>query len=205
MSAEMVRDTALKVSGLLVDRQGGQSVKPPQPSGYYRHLNFPVRTYQSDMDEEQWRRGVYVHWQRQYLHPMLRAFDGPTREECTARRTESNTPLAALVLMNDPTYVEASRAFAQRVLQREFPGDRAGIAFAMREATARVPSDREISVLEELLRSSRAAYALDGEGVSALLAVGSSPVDSSLDPVELAAWTQVTRTILNLHETITRE
>ena len=158
-----------------------------------------------DMDEEQWRRGVYVHWQRQYLHPMLRAFDGPTREECTARRTESNTPLAALVLMNDPTYVEASRAFAQRMLAQQVAGDRERIVFAMREAVARHPSPEEVAVLERLLGRQRVVHAADPEATEALLSVGRSPRDPALDPVELAAWTHVGRTILNLHETITRE
>src|SRR5262245_42094523 len=98
LPAEMVRDNALAASGLLVVDVGGGVAKPYQPAGYYRHLNFPKREYVSDTDVRQWRRGVYVHWQRQYLHPMLRAFDAPVREECTAQRPRSNTPLAALVL-----------------------------------------------------------------------------------------------------------
>ena len=91
LSAEMIRDTVLSLSGLLVRDIGGPSVKPPQPDGYYRHLNFPPRRYKADKGEAQWRRGVYVHWQRQFLHPMLRAFDAPTREECTTQRPVSNT------------------------------------------------------------------------------------------------------------------
>ena len=205
MSAEMVRDAALKVSGLLVDRRGGPSVKPAQPAGYYRHLNFPVRSYMPDVDERQWRRGVYVHWQRQYLHPMLRAFDGPTREECTARRTESNTPLAALVLMNDPAFVEASRAFAQRLLELDGLTDEERIVFAMREAVARFPMEAEVALLMDLLERQRVIHAADPDATAALLAVGSSPRNPDLDPAEHAAWTHVTRTILNLHETITRE
>ncbi len=118
LPAEMVRDNALAVSGLLVDERGGASVRPYQPAGYYRHLNFPQRTYEHHTDERQWRRGVYVHWQRQFLHPMLKAFDAPSREECTAQRPRSNTPLAALVLLNDPTFVEAARAFAAETLSR---------------------------------------------------------------------------------------
>ena len=205
MSAEMVRDTALKVSGLLVDHRGGRSVKPPQPAGYYRHLNFPTRSYHPDTDESQWRRGVYVHWQRQFLHPMLRAFDAPTREECTARRTESNTPLAALVLMNDPTYVEAARAFAERVLLEAPADDAARISFAMREATARIPTPEEVGVLQGLLEASRLRYAEEPDAVEALLSVGSAPRSTAYTPAELAAWTHLTRTMLNLHETITRE
>ena len=107
----------LAISGLLVLDVGGPSVKPYQPAGYYRHLNFPKRKYVSDKGAKQYRRGVYVHWQRQYLHPMLKAFDAPTREECTAQRPRSNTPLAALVLLNDPTFVECARVFAQQIVK----------------------------------------------------------------------------------------
>ncbi|NNM30049.1 MAG: DUF1549 domain-containing protein, partial [Akkermansiaceae bacterium] len=109
LPAEMMRDNALAIAGLLVNEHGGKSVKPYQPAGYYRHLNFPPRKYAADTGAGQWRRGVYVHWQRQFLHPMLRAFDAPTREECTAERPRSNTPVAAMVLLNDPTFLEAAR------------------------------------------------------------------------------------------------
>ena len=116
LPAEMVRDNALAISGLLVLDQGGLPAKPYQPEGYYRHLNFPTRKYVAHLDERQWRRGLYVHWQRQFLHPMMKAMDAPSREECTAQRPRSNTPTAALVLLNDPTFVEAARAFAARIL-----------------------------------------------------------------------------------------
>ena len=205
LPAEMVRDTALSVSGLLVDQQGGRSVKPPQPSGYYTHLNFPKRQYMPDMNAQQWRRGVYVHWQRQYLHPMLRAFDAPTREECTAQRAQSNTPLAALVLLNDPTFVEAARAFAERILREGFADDLEALQYAMRLATARVPTNQELEVLLSLLEENRIAYDQSEAEALALVSLGGAERDPMLDPRELAAWTQVTRAILNLHETMTRE
>jgi hypothetical protein len=205
LPAEMVRDIALQVSGLLVDHVGGPSAKPPQPAGYYRHLNFPPRRYRADQDRDRWRRGVYVHWQRQFLHPMLRAFDAPTREECTAQRPISNTPLAALTLMNDPVFVEAARAFAQRALQAKFGNDRDRIAWAMREATARTPSAAEVDVLRKLLVAGRKHFAKNPKAAAALLAVGHSPRDASIVVIEHAAWTQLTRTILNLHETISRD
>ena len=205
LPAEMVRDTALAVSGLLVDDIGGPSVKPRQPSGLYRHLNFPKRKYERDMGREQYRRGVYMHWQRQFLHPMLSAFDAPTREECTAQRAVSNTPLAALTLLNDPVFVEASRQFAERVL-RDGPGDdRARIAFAMREATGRVPDQGEAAVLESLLSGNLEYYEMNDGEAESLITVGDSPRDESIDAGTLAAWTQVCRAILNLHETMTRE
>ncbi|HAG55275.1 MAG TPA: hypothetical protein DCL17_02600, partial [Dehalococcoidia bacterium] len=110
VEAELVRDAALFISGLLVDEIGGRSVKPYQPAGYWKHLNFPKRKWQHDKGSSQYRRGVYTHWQRTFLHPSLLAFDAPSREECTAERMVSNTPQAALALLNDPTYVEAARA-----------------------------------------------------------------------------------------------
>ncbi|MEE2889714.1 MAG: PSD1 and planctomycete cytochrome C domain-containing protein [Planctomycetota bacterium] len=205
LPAEMVRDMALSLSGLLVDRLGGPSVKPPQPAHYYRHLNFPPRRYKPDMNQEQWRRGVYVHWQRQFLHPMLLAFDAPVREDCTARRARSNTPLASLVLMNDPVFVEAARGFAQRILFLGLSNDEEAIAFAMREATCRQPNPKEVAVLTSFLVASREYFAANPDVAKSLLAVGSSPVPETSKPNELAAWAEVTRAILNLHETITRE
>ena len=118
LPAEMIRDNALAISGLLVLEDGGPSIKPYQPVGYYRHLNFPKRKYVSDTSDQQWRRGVYVHWQRQFLHPMMKAMDAPSREECTAQRPRSNTPNAALALLNDPTFIEAARMFAAHLLSR---------------------------------------------------------------------------------------
>ena len=119
LPAEMIRDSALSISDLLVHRYGGGSARPYQPKGYYQHLNFPKRSYKEDVSEGQYRRGVYMHWQRQFLHPMLRAFDAPRREECEPRRPISNTPLAALTLLNDPTFVESARALAMKVIRAE--------------------------------------------------------------------------------------
>ncbi|MBL9127617.1 MAG: PSD1 domain-containing protein, partial [Verrucomicrobiales bacterium] len=116
VDAELVRDTALAVSGLLVPTLGGPSVKPYQPDGYWENLNFPTRDYVHDTGESQYRRGLYTWWQRSFLHPSLLAFDAPSREECTAERNRSNIPQQALVLLNDPTYVEAARNFAARIL-----------------------------------------------------------------------------------------
>ena len=117
LDAEMVRDNALSISGLLVKKLGGNSVKPYQPGGYWSHLNFPKRSYKNSSGESLYRRGLYTYWCRTFLHPSLLAFDAPTREECTAERIRSNTPQQALVLLNDPVYVEAARVSAQRVEQ----------------------------------------------------------------------------------------
>jgi hypothetical protein len=204
LSAEMVRDNALALSGLLVLDVGGLSGKPYQPAGYYRHLNFPKREYKADTDRKQWRRGVYTHWQRQYLHPMLRAFDAPTREECTAQRPRSNTPLAALVLLNDPTFLEAARVFAQRTLAKGGMADAERVAFAFRAATSRVPDDVERGVLVKLLEKNRARYRADPKAAAEVIQVGQSPVPKDADAAELAAWTAVCRALLNLNETVSR-
>jgi len=201
--AELIRDHALAVSGLLVLEVGGASVRPYQPDGYYSHLNFPKRSYVSDADSRQWRRGVYMHWQRQFLHPALLAFDAATREECTAKRPISNTPKQSLVLLNDPTFVEAARNFAARILrERTSTADRLDRAFLL--AVARRPSDREGEVLTNLLNEHLEEYRADEEATKQLLSVGSSPLPSQGDLAELAAWTSLCRAILNLNETITR-
>ena len=202
--AEMIRDNALAVSGLLVRDIGGRSVKPYQPAGYYRHLNFPTRKYSSDTDEHQWRRGLYVHWQRQFLHPMLLAFDAPRREECTAQRPRSNTPLASLTLLNDPTFIEAARAFAQRILTDGGADDAARLNFAFENAVSRTPDAAERDILVTLLASARNSFQQDEAAATKLDSVGQSKADGSLDGRELAAWTTVARAILNLNETNTR-
>src|SRR2546428_843001 len=117
LDAEFVRDNALSISGLIVHKLGGPSVKPYQPAGYWENLNFPVREWANDTNENQWRRGLYTWWQRSYVHPAMLAFDAPTREECAADRVRSNIPQQALVLLNDPEFVEAARAFAARILK----------------------------------------------------------------------------------------
>ncbi|MBO0697870.1 MAG: DUF1553 domain-containing protein, partial [Zavarzinella sp.] len=205
LSAEMVRDNALAVAGLLNLEVGGASAKPYQPAGYYRHLNFPPREYKADTGARQWRRGVYVHWQRQYLHPMLKAFDAPAREECTAQRPRSNTPLAALVLLNDPTFIEAARAFAARVLARGDMADPERVAFAFRETTSRPPDDVERDVLLKLLEKNRGRYRADPKAAGEVIKIGLAPVPKGADPVELAAWTAVCRALLNLNETVSRD
>ncbi len=175
LPAESVRDNALAISGLLVREIGGPSVKPYQPAGYYRHLNFPTRKYTHHADKRQWRRGLYVHWQRQFLHPMLKAFDAPRREECTAQRSRSNTPLAALVLLNDPTFVEAAKFFAQRILKEGGSSTDSRLAFAFRQAVSREPDDFERKTLKQLFTT-----------------------PETRDEQE---WTTVARAILNLAET----
>lgn len=204
IDAEFVRDNALTISGLIVHQVGGDSVKPYQPAGYWRYLNFPTREWQHDKNQDQYRRGLYTYWQRTFLHPSLLAFDAPSREECTVERPRSNTPQQALVLLNDPTYVEAARAFAERVLRSNAKDIGGRIEFAMREALQRSPTPQEQKILADLLAQSLEHYRKEPKSAEALLKVGERPAAKELSPADIAAWTAVTRTILNLHETITR-
>ena len=204
LDAELIRDNALAVSGLLVDEIGGRSVKPYQPAGLLRHLNFPRRTYKQDTGNEQYRRGVYTHWQRQFLHPAMKSFDAPAREECTAERPRSNTPLAALVLLNDPSYVEAARVFAEQILSGEMTNDEERVTQAIQQALSREPNEQEINILTTLTQQQRAHYQTNPEAAKELIAIGLAPVNDSLDPIETAALLSATRAIMNMHEFITR-
>ena len=203
LDAELVRDNALTISGLLVTKIGGRSVRPYQPAGYWAYLNFPQREWQNGTGEELYRRGLYTHWQRQYLHPSLLAFDAPSREECTADRPRSNTPLQALVLLNDPSYVEAARSFAELILRHE--GDTAArLNYAFIRALSRPASAEELAVLEQFLTDQLSEYDADPAAAKELLSIGARPLPQDLPTTTLAAWTSVARAILNLHEVITR-
>ncbi len=204
LDAEMVRDGALKVAGLLSEKVGGPSVKPYQPRGYWAYLNFPPREWQNGTGNELYRRSLYTHWQRQYLHPAMLAFDAPGREECTADRPRSNTPLQSLVLMNDPEFVEAARSFAELTLTTGGKTTDERLNWAFRRAVSRRPTEAERAVLVRLVDSHAAEYAKDKEAVDRLLAIGAHPVAPGVDRSALAAWTSVCRTLLNLHEAITR-
>jgi hypothetical protein len=190
LDAEFIRDNALAVSGLLeTGIIGGPSVRPYQPEGYYQNLMFPDRDYTASTGSDQYRRGLYMHWQRTFLHPMLAAFDAPSREECSASRYQANSPQQALALLNDPSFVEAARAFAQRLLNEKPDADDASIIrHALRIALAREPRKGEVESLATFLQKQRATQKANATG----------------DAVELAAMTQLCRVILNLHETITR-
>jgi len=206
LDAEFVRDNALAISGLLSDDLiGGPSVKPYQPAGYYVNLNFPQRDYHADTNDEQYRRGVYMHWQRTFMHPMLAAFDAPSREECTADRLQSNSPQQALVLLNDPTFVEAARAFALRLTaERPQATDAERIQDAFRVALGRPTKPTELQSLTNFLAQQRTAYAAAPADATAFLKTGLSDHGDPAKAVELAAWAQTCRVILNLHETLTR-
>ena len=200
LDAEFIRDNALAVSGLLNRRVGGRSGKPYQPTGHYKELNFPKREYRPDADENQYRRGLYTHWQRTFLHPSMKAFDAPSREECAADRAQSNTPLQSLVLLNDPSYVEAAKALAVRIMESGEAGDRERVDFAYGKVFSRSPSGGEGDVLLAFLQDQKAHYKARPGQAHELLGIGLYSPPQDLQATELAAWTSVSRAILNKHE-----
>ena len=204
LDAEIVRDTALEVSGLLSRQVGGPSVKPYQPAGYWAALNFPPREWQNDHGERLYRRSLYTHWQRSFPHPSLLAFDAPSREECTVERPRSNIPQQALVLLNDPTYVEAARVFAARIIKEGGASDGDRLSWAYRQALSRAPNGEEQAILNDLLAKHTQHYTQDAKAAEQLVKTGESPVPADIPTPQLAAWTSVARAMLNLHETITR-
>ncbi len=204
LDGELVRDNALAVSGLLVARIGGPSVKPYQPARYWENLNFPPRDYVADQGESQYRRGLYTWRQRTFPHPSLLAFDAPSREACVAERVRSNIPQQALVLLNDPSYVEAARVFAGRILGECGGSTGERITWAWQQALQRDPTATELKAMQSLLENRLADYRSNSAAVDDLLKTGSAPVPPAMDRAELAAWTHVARVLLNLHETITR-
>jgi hypothetical protein len=208
LTAEMIRDSALAASGLLNGEIGGPSVFPYQPPGLWEEMafgeGFSVQSYEQSHGKDLYRRGMYTFWKRTVPPASMATFDAPDREKCTARRAQTNTPLQALVLLNDPTYVEAARALAERAALEGGHGEAARIAHAFRLATARRPTPREIAVLRALLGQQRTSFRRDRAAALELVGVGESPRRTRGDVAELAAWTMVASTILNLDETITK-
>lgn len=211
LPAELIRDQALAASGLLDDAIGGRSVSPYQPPGIWEELasredgkNWTAQSYEQGHGRDLYRRTMYTFWKRTAPPPSLVTFDAPDREICTVRRSRTNTPLQALVLWNDPTYVEAARKLAERMLREGGGASAERIAWAFRLATARRPGPREVAVLERLYQDQLARFRADAAAARKLLAVGESPCDERLDAAELAAWTIVASAILNLDETVTK-
>jgi hypothetical protein len=205
LDAEFVRDNALFVSGLLDPEVGGPSVYPYQPEGYYANLQFPSRDYLASTGPDQYRRGIYTHWQRTFLHPMLANFDAPAHDECTVDRPVSTTPQQALTLLNDPSFVEAARVLAEKILTvPNAKDDSARVNLAMETALLRPANTTEQESLLVFLAEQRSYYEANPDAAKKLLRIGRHPPDAALNPSEDAAWTTLARVILNLHETITR-
>ncbi len=210
LQAEFVRDLALSTSGLLTREVGGPSVFPYQPAGLWRELtergdskNWTAQFYVQSKGQDLYRRGMYTFWKRTSPPPTMQTFDAPDRETCTVRRSRTNTPLQALVLMNDPAFVEASRKLAERLVNEAKTTDER-IVLAFRLLTARRPTERESGVLRKLYEEQRAVYGKDAKAALKLLSVGESKRDGSLDAAELATWTMIASVVLNLDESLTR-
>lgn len=205
LQGEFIRDQALAISGLLNPEIGGASVKPYQPANIWNEvsLNGGLR-YSQDKGEKLYRRSMYTYWKRSSPMPNMLIFDAPSREKCVIQRQRTNTPLQALVTLNDPQFVEAGRAFAQRVLQSPEAKTEKRIDLAYRLAIARPAVQREIEILTRLLEENRAKFQEDPESAKKFLSAGESPRDESIDVIEHAAWTVVAQTILNLDEALTR-
>jgi hypothetical protein len=209
LSAEFIRDSALKISGLLVPRLGGPSVNPYTPGDLWREISHygstpaTAQTFVQDHGEKLYRRSLYTYWKRTVPPPNMVAFDAPNRETCIVARPSTTTPLQALVLLNDVQFVEASRAFAERIIAgSELDDDR--LRWAFTETTSRLPTDDELAVLTRALVRERGRYAADELAARAYLASGESPRNENIPPAEHAAWSQIAALLLNLSETVTR-
>lgn len=204
LPAEIIRDQALAASGLLVPKLGGPSVRPYQPDGLWEAVTYDGEvSYQQDSGEDLWRRSLYTFWKRQAPPPALLTFDSPTRETCVVNRPRTNTPLQALTLLNDVTFVEAGRALAADVLKQ--PGDdNSRLQTLFRRVTARRPDDGDHASLLALLNQQRGRFRADPSAASRYIASGESPAGRELDPVEVAAWSVTAHAVLCLDEAITR-
>ncbi len=208
LPAEMIRDTMLSASGLMNPKIGGQSVLPYQPPGLWEELafgaEFTAQVYQQSHGDDLYRRSMYTFWKRTMPPSTLSTFDAPDREKCVARRAVTNTPLQALALLNDTTYIEAARVLAQRVIREAGPNPAKRIDRAFVLALARQPQAEESKTIAALAKQKLADYRSQPEEAKKLVSVGESKV-APVDPAELAAWTMAMSVILNLDETITKE
>lgn len=207
LSAEQLRDQALYVSGLLVEKVGGPSVKPYQPEGLWQEVAMPesnTRLFVQGKGSELYRRSLYTYWKRAAPPPNMLTFDAPTREACTMRRPSTNTPLQALNLMNDVQYVEAARTLAQAAIKAT-SNDESRIGMIWRRTTGRTPTDAERSRIIASLGKFRDRFKADESDAKELIMHGESKADQSISPAELAAWTMVASAAFNLHESVTHE
>jgi hypothetical protein len=191
-----------------VEKLGGPPVKPPQPPGLWKAVAFVgsnTMNFVADRGVEKvHRRSLYTFWKRTSPPPQMTTFDAPSREACVARRERTNTPLQALLLLNDPQYVECARGLAERVLHEGGKADNERIAYLFRLATCRRPDAKEVAELQAALKDLRAEYTRDAEAAKKLIAVGESKPDAKLAAGELAAWTMLASTVLNLDEVLNK-
>jgi hypothetical protein len=207
LPAEMVRDNALAISGLLVDKIGGPSVRPYQPAGLWEELagGSGEGPYNQQKGDNLYRRSLYIYRKRTVPHPTMTTFDAPSREVCQVKRSRTNTPLQALELLNDITYLEASRKLAELMLTEAGKTAEQRLVYAFRRATTRMPNKDELLVLAQGLEQYRKSFGADIEEARRFVRHGDSPVNENLDVIDLAAYTAVASVILNLDETISKE
>jgi len=207
LSAEMLRDQALALSGLLTRELGGRSVRPYQPAGLWEEIAFDPKqaVYVQDHGPQLYRRSLYMFWKRTVPPPLMTTFDAPSREICVVSRQRTSTPMQALALMNETSFIENARGLAQRMLLEGGAALDQQLAHGFRLATARPPQPAELKILLANYEKHRARFARDPAAAEALLAVGEAPANPNLRPADLAAAAAVASLVLNLDETITRE
>ncbi len=207
LDAEVIRDQALVISGLLVEEIGGKSVRPYQPAGLWKPVGFGgsnTSVFKQDKGDKLYRRSMYTFWKRTSPPPTMTIFDAPDRETCQVRRARTNTPLQALVLMNDVQFIEAARKFAEKVMSKGGAGIEQRATFAFRTVLARQPSTSELATLTKLFTDYQAEFKAAPGSAGKLLAAGESARDEALDVNELGAWTMIVHLLLNLSETVTK-
>jgi hypothetical protein len=204
LEAEVVRDQALALSGLLSHKMHGPSVFPPQPAGLWQAAFNGQRTWSTSSGEDRYRRGLYVFWRRTIPYPSMATFDAPSREICTVRRIRTNTPLQAFVTMNDPVYVEAAQALARRIFKEGGAAPEAKAAFALQLCSCRPAKTAEISEIVALFESELAHYRADATAAQAISTEPLGPLPKGMDAAELAAWTVVANVLLNMDAVLTK-
>src|SRR5262249_34801626 len=208
LDAETLRDQALFVSGLLVEKAGGPGMKPPQPAGLWEAVGYVTsntRNFTADTGHEKvHRRSLYTFWKRTAPPPQMSTVDAPSREACRVRRERTNTPLQALLLLNENQYVECARALAERAIKEGGSTAEERNAYVFRRVLGRSPDATEKAELKSLLGEMLAEYGRDVDAAKKLIAIGETKPDPNLAPSELAAWTMVANLVLNLDEAITK-
>ena len=204
LEAELVRDQALALSGLLSKKIGGPSVFPPQPAGMWQAAFNGERTWTTSPGEDKYRRGLYTFWRRTVPYPSMATFDAPSRETCSVRRIRTNTPLQAFVTLNDPVYVEAAQALARRIVREGGSSTDERLRFALRLCTGREPQAEQVAPLAALLDDELQHYRSDPKATAALTSAPLGPLPKELDAAEIAAWTVVANVLLNLDAVLTR-
>jgi hypothetical protein len=205
LAPEMVRDQALAAAGLLVEKIGGPSVKPYQPAGLWTEVTMQGLDYKQDHGDDLYRRSMYTFWKRTSAPPEMMNFDAAGRESCVVREIRTNTPLQALNLMNDVTFLEAARFIGQRMMKEGGSDDVARLRYGYRLLLARAPSPKEMEILLDSLRYHRDRFATHPQDAEALLKQGESKTDAGLNARDLASYASIASLILNMDEAVTKE